>query len=87
VSQFSIRFLRRARKDLEKIPTKTQDRILKAIQNLGADPYPSGSKKLEGSSDSFRIRVGDYRVIYEIKKKEIYILIVRIGHRKDVYKP
>ena len=86
MSQFSIRFLRRARKDLEKIPTKTQDRILKAIQNLGADPYPSGSKKLEGSSDSFRIRVGDYRVIYEIADQIRVVRVNRVRHRREVYR-
>ncbi len=87
MSQYSIQFLQPARKDLEKLSSKMQDRIMKAIDNLKDEPHPHLSKKLKGSADTFRIRVGDYRVIYEIHENEIVVLIVRVGHRKDVYKP
>jgi mRNA interferase RelE/StbE len=86
VSQYSIQFLRPARKDLENLSSKMQARIMKAIDNLKDNPHSRLSKKLKGSVDTFRIRVGDYRVIYEIHEDEIVVLIIRVGHRKDVYK-
>jgi mRNA interferase RelE/StbE len=86
VSQFSVQFVRSARKELASLPAKTQDRIIKAIEGLEKDCRPQGSKKLKGSENTFRIRVGDYRVIYEIHEDEIVVLIIRIAHRKDVYK-
>jgi mRNA interferase RelE/StbE len=85
VSQYDIQFVRSARKELGRLPAKTQDRIVKAIEGLKDDPRPHGSKKLKGSDDTFRIRIGDYRVIYNIHEKEVVVLIVRIGHRKEVY--
>ncbi|MCI0639239.1 MAG: type II toxin-antitoxin system RelE/ParE family toxin [Gemmataceae bacterium] len=81
-----ILFARSARKDLEALPAQTQERILDAIETLEQDPRPSGCKKLKGTKNTFRIRVGDYRVIYEIQDDEIVVFIVRIRHRKDAYK-
>ena len=74
-----------AQKDLSKIPQKDQNRIIKSIQALSKNPRSTKSKKLVGR-DAWRIRVGDYRVIYEIHDERLLILIVVIGHRKDIYK-
>lgn len=85
MSRYAVQLARSARKELAKLPTKSQDRIVKAIEALQDDPRPHGSKKLKGSEATFRIRVGDYRVVYEIHEKEVIVLIVRIRHRKDAY--
>ena len=74
-----------AQKDLSKVPRKDQNRIIKSIEELSINPRSAKSKKLTGR-DAWRIRVGDYRVIYEIHHERLLILIVVIGHRKDIYK-
>ena len=74
-----------AQKDLSKIPLQQQNRIITAIQSLAKKPRPAGSKKLSGR-DAWRIRVGTYRVIYEIRDDRLLILVVVIGHRKDIYR-
>jgi len=74
-----------AQKDLAKIPRKDQNRIIKSIEELSRNPRPVKSKKLIGR-DAWRIRVGNYRVIYEIHDEKLLILIVVIGHRKNIYK-
>jgi mRNA interferase RelE/StbE len=61
-------------------------KIITAIEGLAGDPRPVGCKKLVGSEHTFRIRVGDYRVIYDIKDNTLVVLVVRIRHRRDVYR-
>ena len=74
-----------ALKDLSKIPIQDQSRIINSIQNLSKNPRPPGSKKLSGR-DAWRIRFGNYRVIYEIHDDRLIILVINIGHRKDIYR-
>ena len=74
-----------AQKELSKIPHPDQNRIINAIRNLVEDPRPSGVKKLSGR-DAWRIRVGKYRVIYEIHDDKLIILVISIGQRKDIYR-
>lgn len=74
-----------AQKSLDKINNPSQDKIINAIQNLSKDQKPSGVKKLSGR-DAWRIRIGNHRVIYEIDDKQQIILVVDIGHRKDIYR-
>jgi len=74
-----------AQKELSKIQQQQQDRIVEAIRKLSGDPRPSGVKKLSGR-EARRIRVGDYRIIYDIDDNELTVLIVNIGHRKEIYR-
>lgn len=67
------------------LPKEVQWRICPRIEALATDPRPPGAKKLRGYEKRWRIRVGDYRVIYEVHDKELLVLIVKIGHRSDVY--
>jgi len=73
-----------AQKQLGKIPPPHFNRIVKAINDLASIPRPAGCKKLTARS-GFRIRIGDYRVIYNIEDKVLKIFIIEIGHRKDIY--
>lgn len=75
-----------ARKQLLLLPLAVHNRIIEDIASLGIVPRPLGCKKLKGYKNSFRIRVGNYRVIYEIEDNVLRILVLAIGHRKDVYK-
>jgi len=84
--RYSLEFTASASREFHDLDRQFQRRIAEKITALCDDPFPSGSKKLKGQADHFRIRVGDYRVIYRIDGKRIVIVIVRIGHRKDVYR-
>jgi mRNA interferase RelE/StbE len=81
---YRIEFRPSAAKTLAALPRPIQQRIAARIEGLKTDPRPPGSKKLKGSS-YYRVRVGDYRVIYEVHDDLLLVIIVRIGHRKDVY--
>lgn len=76
---------RSAAKELEKVPTADRRRIVKEIRALGVNPRPAGCEKLSGD-DKFRLRQGDYRILYEIGDAELIVTVVRIGNRKEVYK-
>ena len=66
-------------------PRKIQRQIMRKIDGLAADPHPPGSRKLHAKENLYRIRSGHFRVIYAVDKKKILVLILHIGHRKEVY--
>lgn len=82
---YTIRIERLAQKSLASIPQPYQDHIIDAIYNLATIPRPHGTCKLSGK-DAWRIRVGDYRIIYEIDDNKLNILIITLGHRKEIYR-
>lgn len=86
MASYRIEWKSSAYKELQKLPRPMISKIVAAVADLSDDPYPSGVKKLIGSERSYRIRVGDYRVIYEIIENELIIEIIRVRHRKDVYR-
>ena len=73
-------------RQLRKLPTSVQERIVGHIEDLAIEPRPRGSIKLQGEDDLYRIRVGDYRVIYTVKDEELIVLVLRVGHRREVYR-
>jgi len=83
---YKIEWKRSALKDLDKVPKDTVTRLIKAIGELAANPFPMGGRKLIGTDRYYRIRVGDLRVIYSVYTERLIIEIVRIGHRKDIYR-
>lgn len=76
---------RSAWRQLMRLDDKTQDKVADAIYLLEKEPRPSGCKKLKGAQFSYRIRVGDFRVLYEIHDEILVVLVVTIGDRKEVY--
>ena len=87
MSLYTIEFDRRVKKDFKSIPAKDIERIKFAIQNLGNNPRPDGCTKLKGDKrDYYRIRVRNYRVIYSIEDEILLVLVVRVGHRREIYK-
>ena len=72
-------------KELEALPRKDRQRAASRIQGLARTPRPAGCEKLSGS-DRYRVRQGNYRIIYSIEDVELVVLVVRIGHRRDVYR-
>ena len=81
---YRVEILRHAAKALSKLPARDYERVRDAIAALGGDPRPSGCRKLVGR-EGWRIRVGRYRVIYEISDGIRVVTILDLGHRKDVY--
>jgi mRNA interferase RelE/StbE len=84
--RYAIRIAAAAARDLRKIPTTMRVRIARAIDGLAGDPFPPGVRKLQGEEHAHRIRVGDYRVIYDVLQEEVVVLVLRVGHRKDIYR-
>lgn len=71
---------------VSKLTPRVRDRILRRIQELANDPRPPGCVKLAGVADTYRIRVGDYRILYEVHDRMILVVVVRVGHRREVYR-
>ena len=83
--QYSIDYLAAATKVIQKLPRDTQRRILSQIEKLTANPRPPGSIKLTGQ-DAYRLRLGSYRVIYSIFNRRLLIVVIDVGHRREVYR-
>lgn len=77
---------RAAEKDLTRLSSEVHARVIAAIQALAANPRPSGCRKLAGSKSDWRIRVGDYRVVYEIADEIRIVRVNRVRHRREVYR-
>jgi mRNA interferase RelE/StbE len=77
---------RAAEKDLNRLSSEVHDRIITAIRGLASDPRPPGCRKLSGSKHDWRIRVGDYRVVYEIADEIRIVRVNRVRHRREVYR-
>jgi len=82
---YTVFILRRAQKELAQLPKETYEHVRDTIRNLGKEPRPHGSIKLTGR-EGWRIRVRDYRVVYEIDDQRQVVTIFHIGHRRDVYR-
>ena len=82
---YRVLFRRSVEKDLSDIPKKDVRKILNRIKTLENDPRPPGSEKLTGQ-ERYRLRQGRYRIVYSIQNDELTIWVVKIGHRKDVYR-
>jgi mRNA interferase RelE/StbE len=83
---YKIEWKRSAVKELEKLPRPMISKIVSAVDNLSANPFPQGVRKLVGTEGTYRIRIGDYRVLYNINENRLIVEVIRVGHRKDVYK-
>lgn len=86
MASYKIKFKNSAEKELGKLPQQIVPQIISSIQKLAENPFPHGVKKLKGTEKSYRIRVGDYRILYTVAKKILTIEVIRIRHRKDVYR-
>ena len=85
MASYSILVTRSAAKELEGVPTKDRQRIVRRIEALAENPRPAGAEKLSGD-DKYRIRQGDYRILYEIKEASLVVAVVRIGNRREGYR-
>lgn len=82
---YRVDFTAAAARELREYPASIQARLAPHINNLSSDPRPHGSKKLKGTQ-GYRLRVGDYRILYEIQQAASRVLIVKVAHRKEAYR-
>ena len=83
---YTVEFLPSAQRELAALPKDVQRRIANRIDALSEDPRPPGARQLQGVERLFRLRVGDYRVIYSIEGRRLVIVVVKVGYRRDVYR-
>jgi mRNA interferase RelE/StbE len=83
---FRIEWKKSTRKDLRKLPANAADKIVEVVEHLSQNPFPHGVEKLSGSEHAYRIRLGDYRIVYEVVTESKLVEIQRVRHRKDVYR-
>lgn len=84
--RYTLQFKRAPEKLLNRLPRELVQRLTKAIDNLAINPRPRGVEKMEGYDYLYRIRVGDWRIIYAIEDDQLIVLVIEIGHRSDVYR-
>jgi len=75
-----------AARQLSAIEKPAQRKIAAKIESLAKDPFPHDAKNISGKEDFFRVRSGDYRIVYKVKKKILLVLVIKIGHRRDIYR-
>lgn len=87
MSRYNVAIARRAIKSIAGLPRNQQRRIRAAIDLLAEEPRPPNCVALTGEESVYRVRVGDYRIIYEVIDDRLVIHVIRVGHRRDVYRP
>ena len=85
MASYELVFRKSVAKDLRLLPNKDVKRILERIRTLAVDPRPAGCEKLSGQ-ERYRIRQGDYRIVYEVEDARLIVLVVKVGHRREIYR-
>lgn len=84
--KYKIQFTKHAESQLTSLPKDEIKKISKRIDKLASDPFPPKCEKLEGEEGVYRVRQGDYRILYSVFDKKLIILVLKIGHRREVYR-
>ncbi|MBP9113145.1 MAG: type II toxin-antitoxin system RelE/ParE family toxin [Polyangiaceae bacterium] len=86
MANYKVEISRTAEKQIASLPRVEQVRVLRAVMQLEEDAQPKGSRKLQGYEFTYRIRVGMYRIIYDLDGKRAIIVVLKVGHRKEIYR-
>jgi mRNA interferase RelE/StbE len=86
MAEYQVLFRPSVDRQLRKLPVEVQRRVVRGVAALAFDPRPSGVVKLSGEENLWRIRIGDYRIVYEIHDDRLIVLVLRVVHRKEVYR-
>ncbi|MEX2548540.1 MAG: type II toxin-antitoxin system RelE/ParE family toxin [Chloroflexota bacterium] len=86
MGRFTVHFAPRAWRQLEKLPIPARHRVSRVIDALAEDPRPRGASLLSGPGGTWRVRIGEFRVLYEIQDVRLLVLVVRVGHRREIYR-
>ena len=85
MARYEIEISRTAERQLRKLPGNDQLRLARTILTLAIDPFPRGARKLSGYDDVYRVRTGRYRVLYSVSTTTLIVIVLKVGHRRDVY--
>ncbi len=83
---YRLEYRRSVKKELRNLNTRDRRAVVRKIEELARQPRPDGSVKLKGSQDLFRVRCGEVRVVYQLQKQVLVVIVIRVGHRREVYK-
>ena len=86
MARYEIEISRAAEKQLRRLPRADQVCVVRTIRVLADDPLPRGARKLSGYDDVFRVRTGQYRILYSVSERKLVIVVLKVGHRRDVYR-
>ncbi len=86
MASFRVEWKKSTKKDLRKLPASVAARVVEEVAALGENPFPQGVEKLTGSANAYRMRLGDYRVVYNVFREWKLVEVQRVRHRKDVYR-
>jgi mRNA interferase RelE/StbE len=86
MASFKLLWKRSAEKELRKLPREAIVRLANLAESLVENPFPTGVRKLAGTEHTYRVRAGDYRLVYSVEEQRLVIEVVRVGHRKEVYR-
>lgn len=88
MAAYTIEFVKSARKEFERLPAKARDNAAEALRLLSQNPYSEllKVKRMKGASDLYRIRLGEYRLLYELRNERLVVIVIKIGHRREVYR-
>ena len=86
MARLRVEISRTAERQLKKLVKADQAHVVRTILALADDPFPRGSRRLSGYDDVFRVRTGRYRVLYSVSKSKLIVVVLKVGHRKDVYR-
>lgn len=86
MSQYELRWKRSALKELGRLPKTTVSKLIAMAESLVDEPHPSGCRKLAGTEHTYRVRTGNYRLVYQVHNGQLIIEVIKVGHRKAVYR-
>lgn len=84
--KYAVRWDSRTSKTLDRLPGDLYARIMRKLDALQEEPRPVGVEKLAGAENLYRVRVGDWRIVYAIRDRELVVIVIRIGHRREVFR-
>jgi mRNA interferase RelE/StbE len=84
--RYRVRLKKSAQRDLKRLPREVQKRLVARLEALAGDPRPPGAEMLAGAVNIWRMRAGDYRIVYTIKDDILLVLVLRLGHRREIYR-
>lgn len=83
---YTVQLAPAAKRQLRKLDRSIQERVVRGLDKLEKDPRPPGVEKMEGDESTYRIRMGEYRIVYEIRDKVLVVLVLKVGHRREIYR-
>ena len=83
---YTVQLAPAAKRQLRKLDRSIQERVVRRLEKLEKDPRPPGVEKMEGDESTYRIRMGEYRIVYEIRDKVLVVLVLKVGHRREIYR-